>query len=172
MLTKIRAYFKDPGIVTTRENTFEWTIQQQTLKAQVTARLENGKTHIHLFWSEPTAPIPFFIPTMVGTLISLPIVFEALNLSGWPGAFAVLSIALTLFTLGRWGLSTYTDRFSGKLDQLMTHLELIATRNQTMDKQEPSLSQGSDSKLNLDAFDSSFEDDNAIPAQTARKQRN
>jgi len=116
--------------------------------------------------------VPFFIPTLVGTLISLPIVFEALKLSGWLGAFVVLSIALTLFTLGRWGLSTYTDRFSGKLDQLMTHLELIATRNQTMDKQEPSLSQGSDSKLNLDAFDSSFEDDDAIPAQTARKQRN
>ena len=128
MLAKIRTCFKDPGIVTTRENTFEWTVQDRSTKAQVTARMEHGKTHIHLFWAEPAAPIPFLIPSLIGTIISLPITFEALNLSGWPGALAIMTTFLTLFALGRWGVSSYTQRFSGKLDQLMTQIELIASR--------------------------------------------
>ncbi len=128
MLVKVRDCFKDPGIVSTRENTFEWTIQSREQKAQVTARLENGKTKIHLFWAAPVAPVPFFIPTLVGTLISIPIIFEALNLSGFPGALAIMSTMATLFSLGRWGVSSYADRFSSKLDRLMTVLELIAVR--------------------------------------------
>jgi type III secretory pathway component EscS len=143
MLVEMRSCIKDPGVVSARENTFEWTVQSTGTKSQVTARIENGRTKIHLFWSEPTAPIPFLVPTIIGTIISLPIVFEALQLSGLPSAMVIMSVTATLFTLGRWGVSAYTDRFSRKLDQLMTQFELIALKGskktQTLVAQAPVL---------------------------------
>ncbi len=129
MLSKIRLSFKDPGIVTTRENIFEWTIQNMAAKAQVTARSENDQTRVQLFWAEPGAAVPFMIPTLIGTIISLPIIFEALNLSGFPGAMAVMATMSTLFFLGKFGVASYTARRSDKLDRLMTELELLVARN-------------------------------------------
>ena len=46
ILASIRGTFKDPGVVTTRENIFEWTSQSETDKAQVTAHVMNGRTTI------------------------------------------------------------------------------------------------------------------------------
>ena len=178
MLAKIRVSFGDPGIVSTRDNTFEWTIQHQSTKAQVTARLENGKTHIHVFWTEPAAPIPFFIPAVIGTVISLPIYFAALALSGLPAAMAVITTFATLSLLGRWGISSYTDRFSGKLDQLMTQLELVATRGfrhtELSSEQPIELSGGKSELLDLDEESPAVDgisDDLAENARTTRRSR-
>lgn len=129
MLSKIRLSFKDPGVVTTRENIFEWTIQSQSAKAQVTARCENGQTRVQLFWAEPSAVIPFMIPTLIGTIMSLPFIFEVFKLTGFTGAMAVLATMSTLFFLGRYGVSSYVARRSDKLERLMTDLELVVARN-------------------------------------------
>ncbi|NQV72119.1 hypothetical protein HQ496_03275 [bacterium] len=174
MLTEVRKAFKDPGIVTTRDKTFEWTVQDSGTKAQLTARLENGKTKINLFWSEPSVSVLFLVPTILGTIISIPIALEGLNLNGWPLAFAILSAAMTLFMLGRWGVTKYTDRFSGKLDQLMTHLELIATRNRPSSAaaQTSQLPDRAAGVIDVDDLDFSAEEDSAESVPASRKQRN
>ena len=130
MLLEIRNTFKEPGAVATRENTYEWTIQSAAVKAQVTARTDEGKTKINVFWAEPTAPTPFYIPTIIGTIISLPISFEALGLSAFPGLLVVLATMLTMVMLGRFGVSSYTERKARNLDQMMTAIELIGVKGQ------------------------------------------
>jgi len=129
-LAAIRSTFKVPGEVDMRENTYEWTIKAPGGNAQVTARLVDGTTRINVFWSEPAIVVPFMIPTVIGTIISLPITFEALSLSGLPGMAVILGTAATLFTLGRWGVSRYTDRFSNKLEQMVASIELIASKGE------------------------------------------
>jgi len=160
MLASIRGTFKDPGVVSTRENIFEWTSQSETEKGQVTAHVQNGRTKITLFWHEPVAAIPFFVIPLIGTIISMPIVFEALNMSGFPGAAVILSVALTLMTISRWGLSRYTDSFVEKLRRMETSFELIASKGEASrlkSKNEASVHVGesakeatSPSRLNLD----------------------
>lgn len=128
MLAAIRSTFKDPGAVSMRENVFEWTSQSETDKAQVTALNSGGKTKITLFWSEPVLVLPMIIPTIIGTIISLPITFEALGLSGLPAVAVILSTFLTLLTIGRFVVNKITDRQVSKLKQLETSLDLIASK--------------------------------------------
>ena len=128
MLSAIRSTFKDPGVVSMRENVFEWTSQSETEKAQVTALNSGGRTKITLFWSEPVLVLPFVIPTIIGTIISLPITFEGLELTGLAAVAVVLSTFLTLFTLGGLVVNRITDREVAKLKQLETSLDLIASK--------------------------------------------
>lgn len=128
MLAAVRSTFKDPGVVSTRENVFEWTSQSETEKAQVTALNSGGKTKITLFWSEPVLVLPMVIPTIIGTIISLPITFEALELTGLAAVAVVLSTFLTLLTLGRFVVNRITDQQVAKLKQLETSLDLIASK--------------------------------------------
>lgn len=128
MLAAIRSTFKDPGIVSTREKVFEWTSQSETEKAQVTALNAGGKTRITLFWSEPILMLPMIIPTIIGTIISLPITIEGLELTGLAAVAVVLSTLLTLLTLGGLVVNRITDRQVAKLKQLETSLDLIASK--------------------------------------------
>lgn len=128
MLAAIRNTFKDPGVVSTRENVFEWTSQSETEKAQVTALNAGGKTKITLFWSEPVLVLPLVIPTLIGTIISLPITIEGLELTGLAAVAVVLSTFLTLLTLGGLVVNRITDREVAKLKQLETSLDLIASK--------------------------------------------
>ncbi|MDA0379308.1 MAG: hypothetical protein O2899_07430 [Bacteroidetes bacterium] len=128
MISAIRSTFKDPGVVSTRPNVFEWTSQSETEKAQVTALVSNGKTKMTLFWSEPVVAIPFFIQTIIGTIISMPIVFESLDMTGFPAAAIILSVFSTLFLLARFAVGRVTDREINKLRQLETSLDLIASK--------------------------------------------
>jgi len=130
ILASIRGTFKDPGVVTTRENIFEWTSQSETDKAQVTAHVMNGRTKVTLFWHEPVAAIPFYVIPLIGTIISLPIVFEALEMSGFPGAAVIMSVAFSLIMVSRWGLGRYTDSFVDKLRRMETTFELIASKGE------------------------------------------
>jgi len=128
MISSIRGSFKDPGQVATRENVFEWTSQSETEKAQVTALVKDGKTRITVFWTEPVMAIPLFVPSIIGTIISLPIAFEALELGGAAGLALILSTFLTLFALGRYALGRLIDKQVTKLQQLETTLDLIASK--------------------------------------------
>ncbi len=128
MIGAIRSTFKDPGVVSTRENVFEWTSQSETEKSQVTAHVANGKTKVTLFWAEPVVAVPMYIPTIIGTIISLPIVFESLELSGFPAAAVILSTFAALFFLGRFAVDRIMNREVKKLRQLETSLDLIASK--------------------------------------------
>ena len=145
-LASIRSTFKDPGVVTTRENIFEWTVKSSGGSAQVTARTVDNTTRVNVFWNEPATAIPFMVPTIIGTIISLPITFEALDMSGIPGASVIVGTALTLFTLGRWGISHYTDRFSEKLDRMMTSFELIASKGELARNRDRDRERGRDQR--------------------------
>ena len=126
MISSIRGSFKDPGQVSTRENVFEWTSQSETEKAQVTALIMDGKTKFTVFWTEPIIAIPLYVITLIGTIISLPIAFEGLELSG-PVAFAfIMSVVLTLFSVSRFLVGRVMDKQVNKLQQLETTLDLIA----------------------------------------------
>lgn len=128
MVSAIRGTFKDPGVVSTRENVFEWTSQSETEKAQVTALVAGGKTKVTLFWSNPVAVIPLFIPSIIGTIISLPITFESLEWSGLPAMAVILSTFMTLFMLGRFATGRIVDGQATRLKQLETSLDLIASK--------------------------------------------
>jgi len=128
ILASIRNTFKDPGSVTSRTNVFEWTSQSETEKAQVTAHVLDGKTRVSLFWAEPVVAVPMFVPAIIGTIISLPVTFEALNLSGLAATMVILTTFMTLSFLGRFGVMRYTDRQAAKLQQLETSIDLIASK--------------------------------------------
>lgn len=128
MISSIRGSFKDPGVVSTRENVYEWTSQSETEKAQVTALIKDGKTKMTMFWTEPVMAIPLFVPSLIGTIISLPIAFEALELSGPVGLAFIMSVFMTLFMLGRFGLGRLVDKQVNKMKQLETSLDLIASK--------------------------------------------
>jgi hypothetical protein len=128
MISSIRGSFKDPGVVSTRESVFEWTSQSETEKAQVTALIKEGKTKFTVFWTEPIMAIPMFAITLVGTLISLPIAFEALELSGPLGLAFIMTVFSSLFFLSRLLVSRLMDDQVSKLQQLETTLDLIASK--------------------------------------------
>lgn len=128
MISAIRSTFKDPGVVSTRPNVFEWTSQSETEKAQVTALISNGKTKVSLYWAEPVLAVPIFIPTLIGTIISMPIVFESLEWTGFAAAAVIIGTFATLFTLSRFVLGRVLDKQIGKLKQLETSLDLIASK--------------------------------------------
>lgn len=128
MISAIRGTFKDPGVVSTREKVFEWTSQSETEKAQVTALVANGKTKVTLFWANHVAAIPLFIPSIIGTIIALPISFEALELSGPVGLAFIMTVFMTLFMLGRFATGKLVDGQTTRLKQLETSLDLIASK--------------------------------------------
>jgi hypothetical protein len=128
MIAAIRNSFKDPGVVSTRENVFEWTSQGETEKAQVTALISSGRTKISLFWAEPVLAVPLFIPTLVGTIISLPITFESLGWTGLPAAALIVSVFMTLFSLSRFAVSRMTDNQVARIRQLEAGLSMIASK--------------------------------------------
>ena len=142
MISSIRGSFKDPGQVSTRENVFEWTSQSETEKAQVTALVMDGKTKFTVFWTEPIMAIPLYVITLIGTIISLPIAAEGLELSAPLGFAFVLSVFLTLFSVSRFFVSRLMDQQVGKLQQLETTLDLIASKKAlrtTRERQRPVL---------------------------------
>ena len=128
MIAGIRGTFKEPGVVSTRENVFEWTSRGETEKAQVTARVAAGRTTISLFWAEPLMGFLPFIPTLIGTIISLPITFESLGWTGLPAAALILSMFLSLFTASRFAVSRLMDKKISTLRQLETQLEMMVSR--------------------------------------------
>ena len=130
MITPIRNTFKETGIVSTRESTFEWTTKSNVGSAQVTARLVNGQTRINVSWHNPSVVVPFMIPVFLSVVASLPIVLGALEMTGFPAAAAIIGAVSTVFLLSRHGLGRYIDRFSEKVDQMIASFELISSRGE------------------------------------------
>lgn len=128
MISSIRGSFKDPGQVSTRENVYEWTSQSETEKAQVTALVMDGKTKFTVFWTEPIMAVPLYVITLVGTLISLPIAAEGLELSALMGFAFVMAVFLSLFSVSRFLVGRLMDRQITKIQQLETTLDLIASK--------------------------------------------
>ena len=128
MISAIRGTFKDPGVVSTRENVYEWTSQSETEKAQVTALVSNGKTKVSLFWSNSVTAIPMFVPSIIGTIVALPVTFEGLGLSGLAATAVVLGTFASLFMLGRFAVGRIVDGQATRLQQLETSLDLIASK--------------------------------------------
>jgi len=142
MISSIRGSFKDPGQVATRENVFEWTSQSETEKAQVTALVMDGKTKFTVFWTEPIMAVPLFVITLVGTLISLPIAAEGLELSALAGIAFVMTVFISLFSVSRFLVGRLMDQQVSKLQQLETTLDLIASKKAlraARDGQKPAL---------------------------------
>lgn len=127
MLPAIRSYFKDPGIVQTRKGVFEWTCAGSffTNKAHVSIHTVNGGSRLHIFWSELTSAIPFFIPTYLSLLLSPAILFESLGL-GFEGVPIWAFIVASFFLLSRFGVSSMKKRHVQKLEVFGKELTQIA----------------------------------------------
>ena len=177
MVSAIRSTFKDPGMVSTRESVFEWTSQSETEKAQVTALVSNGKTKMTVYWTEPVIAVPLFIPSLIGTIISLPIVIESLEWSGFPAAAVIISVFLTLFSLGRFAVGRVVDKQVGKLKQLETSLDLIASkkalrtaREQSGERESNRLKTGSDGEPLLNIEEESAETEETSPLRSRTRE--
>ncbi len=135
MLPAIRATFHDPGTVSVRDGTYEWTGTggEGNKKAHVHIRKTASGTRLHVFWSQLPMAIPFFIPTLMATFISLPIVFEELSL-GLAGIPVVAMVFAAMFMLSRFGVTTLRKHHIRKIDQLSNDLSMIAYEHATADK--------------------------------------
>jgi hypothetical protein len=129
MLLSIREFFKSTGKVTTRHSAYEWSSPWGTSNsAQVTALKQKGSTKINLSWNGPLTPLPYYIPVPVVAIASLLFASGYLELSAVPGvAFTLLATGLA-FLVGRWKLRENLDKGFKKLRQMVTGLEMIASR--------------------------------------------
>ena len=135
MLPAIRNTFHDPGTVSVRDGTFEWTGTggEGNKKAHVHIRKTPSGTRLHVFWSQLPMAIPFFIPTLMALFVSLPIVFEELHL-GFAGIPVVALVVAAMFMLSRFGVTTMRKRYIGKIDRLSKDLSMIAYEHAAADK--------------------------------------
>lgn len=135
MLPAIRAAFNDPGTVSVREGTFEWTgTGGDNKKAHVHIRKTASGTRLHVFWSQMAMAIPFFVPTFVSLFISLPIVFEELHLG--PAGIPVIALIVgAMFMLSRFGVTTMRKHYIRKIDRLSKDLSMVAYEHAAADKE-------------------------------------
>jgi hypothetical protein len=175
MIAAIRGTFKEPGVVSTRENVFEWTGQSETKKAQVTALVSNGKTKVSIFWADHVAAIPLFIPSVIGTIIALPITFESLGLSGLAATAVILSTFASLFMLGRFATGKIVDGQTTRLKQLETSLDLIASKKAlraSRERAKPPITQpvaaleSEEGSLNIDLDEADSEEPSPVRNRT------
>ncbi|MDX1740775.1 MAG: hypothetical protein R3178_05750 [Rhodothermales bacterium] len=128
IVAEIRRHFKDTGEVRSWSNSHEWAHSgRNAIQAHLTATAREGMTRLSLFWAEPTLAVAAYIPLLVLSLIMLPIVFEALALSGLAGALAWFTGFGVLFTLARWFLSHLSSGKRRDLTELKGRLERIAS---------------------------------------------
>lgn len=127
IVAETRRYFKDTGEVRAWSNSREWAHSgQNNVQAYVTATSREGMTRIQLFWSEPTLAVAAYIPLLVLSMIFIPIVFEALSLSGLLGAAVYFSGVGLLFFAARWFMTFLSSGKKEDLAELKTRLETIA----------------------------------------------
>ena len=139
MLPIIRAHFKDPGIVQTRPGAFEWTGSggwESSGKAHVSLQKTNGGSRLHIFWSEVTSAVPFFIPTILALVLSPAILFEELAM-GLEGIPIWAALVATIFFISRFGVMSMKKRHVQKLDMLGQELTQIALQS-SLSKQSES----------------------------------
>ncbi|MDR9410069.1 MAG: hypothetical protein RI573_14605 [Balneolaceae bacterium] len=129
MLLSIREFFQSKGKVTTRNSVYEWSSPWDTSNsAHVTALKNNGQTKINLNWHGPLTALPYYLPVPLVAITSLLFASGFLELTAIPGiAFTLLATGLA-FLAGRWKLRKNLDKGFKKLRQMVTDLEIIASR--------------------------------------------
>ncbi|MEQ9103303.1 MAG: hypothetical protein RIE53_01250 [Rhodothermales bacterium] len=158
MLVAIRKSFGKPGIVQTRPHVYEWVTPESFSgeSGHVLATVRNGKTKIQVFWSDPTSAIPFFIPTIIGAVILLPILFEELSM-GFTGIPVWMAIVAINFMLSRFGVSVRGRMGIRKVERLAEELRTMGTKaaspSQTTSTAAPAEVAMTDSAFRLDVDD-------------------
>jgi len=129
MLLSIRDFFKSTGKVSARSSVYEWSSPWGTSNsAQVTALKNKGSTKINLSWHGPLTALPYYIPVPVVAIASLLFASGFLGLSAIPGVTFTLLMTGAAFLIGRWKLRKNLDNGFKKLRQMVTGLEMIASR--------------------------------------------
>lgn len=130
MLPAIRSSFGVAGVVSVREGTFEWTATsgENEKQAHVYVRRTPSGSRLHVFWSHELVALPFFIPTLMATILSIPILFEELHV-GLLGIPLMVLIVGTAFMLGRFGVTSLGNRNIRKVDALAKDLVRIANES-------------------------------------------
>jgi hypothetical protein len=97
-------------------------------KAHVSFQNVNGGSKMHLFWSETTSAVPFYIPTIMSLVLAPAILFEefALGLEGIPIWAAIVA---TFFLISRFGVASMKKRNVRRLDTLGKELTQIALQS-------------------------------------------
>ncbi len=127
IVAETRRHFRDTGEVRTWSNSREWAHSgQNNVQAHVTATARDGMTRLQLFWNEPTLAVAAYIPLLVLSLILLPIVFEALALTGLSAAATYFGGVGVLFVAARWFMSRLAGGKKRDLARLKMRLEQIA----------------------------------------------
>jgi len=126
MVAETRRYFKDTGEVRSWSNSKEWAHSgQNNVQAHVTATSRDNLTRIQIFWNEPTLAAATYVPLLVLSLISLPIFFEALALTGFTGAALYAGWVAILALIARRITSEISGRKKRNLLELKARLEDI-----------------------------------------------
>lgn len=130
MVSEIRKTFDQSGTVSAWGRALEWTFSASGgMQAHATAIRRDGKTHLQVRWSEPVLFVPFFVPTLVLSLVSPAVIFEAIGLGLAEGALVWLGFVATLLTLARTGLSLTSSKKRRKVRALITRLAAIAAES-------------------------------------------
>ena len=126
MLPVIRARFKDPGTVQTREGIFEWTggTAESGGKAHVSVANAGGRSRLHVFSSfEGLAVLPY-VPTILALFLVPIVLFTVMDL-GWLG-LPILPVLMSLiFMLSRLGVITMGRKVARDTDDLGRQLSRI-----------------------------------------------
>ena len=139
IVAETRRHFKDTGEVRSWSNSKEWAHSgQNAVQAHITATARGGLTRIQLFWAEPALAVAAYVPLLVLSLILLPIVFEALALSGLVGAATWFAGAGLLFLVARWFMTQIAGGKKRSLAELKGRLERIATESMRLSPAEDS----------------------------------
>ena len=125
MVSEIRKSFQESGSVQEWGRAYEWTLTgQNSITAHVTAIPRDGITRLELHWAEPIMFVPFLVPTLILSIIMLPILFESMAL-GTTGIPIYIGLVATLWTAARLGLGTFAKRRKRRLRKLAATLESI-----------------------------------------------
>lgn len=132
MLPVIREQFNDPGVVSTRSGVYEWTGSSSSLESassHVSCKKKPGGTQLHIIWSENASAIPFFIPTLIGFILSGVFIFEEFAL-GFEGVPIWIGITGLLFMLCRLGVIAVKKNKVKRIKALENRISQIALQEQ------------------------------------------
>lgn len=153
MLLSIREFFKSSGKVTSRNSVHEWSSPWGTSNsAGVTALKQKGKTKISLSWNGPLTPIPYYLPVPLVAITTLLFASGFLELTAVPGVALTLLMTGLTFLAGRWKLRKSLDKGFKKLRQLVSQLEMIASKPSS--KSESDMTKTDDNKVQSKTDDS------------------
>ncbi len=126
MVSEARREFNDTGEVRTWSNSREWASNVNNARSHVTITRRAGQSRLQVFWSNTALAAAAWVPALVVSLISLPIVFEELALTGGFAAFVILSVLIMAYSAARQITSLIARQQQKKMDRLLARLEQIA----------------------------------------------